>query len=270
MKIFGFALLSMLYMCSAPSADVDNIGEMRIEKETYADDQSVSNLQEPATEQKIIKTGRLRFETQDLSQTRDRVLKAVETTKGYVQNENSGKEYSGIFQELELRIPTQHFQKALDLISEGIPFFDEKSVSRRDVTEEFIDLEARLKAKRELETRYLELLKKANSVKDILEIERELSVIREEIEAKQGHLNYLSKQVSYSTLTVNFYKVSVENGVTTSYGSKIVQAIKGGWQGISTFLLGLIYIWPFIIILLILIFLFRKWQKRNAKRNSSI
>ncbi|MGO4912396.1 DUF4349 domain-containing protein [Leeuwenhoekiella sp. W20_SRS_FM14] len=271
MKILGFTLLSLMYMCGSPSSEVENIGAMHIENDVYADEQPAPNLQVADIEQKIIKTGRIRFETQDLIQTRTQVLKAVEASNGYVQNENSGKDYSGNFQELELRIPTQNFQKALDLISDGVAFFDEKSISRRDITEEFIDLEARLKAKRELEMRYLDLLKKANSVKDILEIERELSVIREEIESKQGRLNYLSKQVSYSTLTVNFYKISVENGITKSYGSKILQAIKGGWQGISTFLLGLIYIWPFIIILIVAIFLLRRWQKRNAKkRNSSI
>lgn len=267
MKVLGFWLLSMIYMCSSGNSDENYAAtEVAFEEEMVQAD--MADDVEADVEQKIIKTGSLRFETQDLAQTRAKILKAVEATNGYVQNERSGKDYTGNYQEMQVRIPSKNFQQALELISQGVAYFDEKSVSQRDVTEEFIDLEARLKAKRELENRYLELLKKASSVKEILEIERELSVIREEIESKEGRLKYLSNQVSYSTLSIYFYKTEVENGITQSYGSKMLQAVKGGWQGISTFVLGLIYIWPFILLVILVIFLIRRWQKRkNAPKS---
>jgi len=272
MKILGFWLLSMIYMCSSgSSSEIENIGEMQMESDTFDafQERTVQTNDAAAdVQQKIIKTGNLRFETQDLAKTRAQILKAVDATKAYVENERTGKDYRGNYQKLQLRIPSKNFQQALELISQGVEFFEEKSISQRDVTEEFIDLEARLKAKRELENRYLELLKKASSVKEILEIERELSVIREEIESKEGRLKYLSKQVSYSTLNIYFYKTDVETGVTKSYGSKILQAFKGGWQGISTFVLGLIYIWPFILLVILSIFLIRRWQKRKSRKNT--
>ncbi|MCC4212213.1 DUF4349 domain-containing protein [Leeuwenhoekiella parthenopeia] len=267
MKILGFWLLSMIYMCSSGSSDESYAAADAAYEEEMAQPELADDV-EADVEQKIIKTGNLRFETQDLAETRAQILKAVNTTKGYVENERTGKDYRGSYQELQLRVPAENFQQALELISQGVEFFEEKSISQRDVTEEFIDVEARLKAKRELENRYLELLKKASSVKEILEIERELSVIREEIESKEGRLKYLSKQVSYSTLNVYFYKTEVESGVTKSYGSKMLQAVKGGWQGISTFVLGLIYIWPFIILVILVIFLIRRWQKRKSQKNT--
>jgi hypothetical protein len=164
---------------------------------------------------------------------------------------------------LEIRIPTINFQKTIDSISNYVSFFDTKRISARDVTEEFIDLEARLKAKQTLEKRYLELLSKANNVKEMLEIERELSNIREEVEAKQGRLKYLQSQVSLSTLNIEFYKINVETGVAISYGSKMWNALKSGFNGISLFFLGILHVWPFIILLIIGGFILKRWINKK-------
>lgn len=216
------------------------------------------------TTQKIIRNANLRFETQDLEKTRLQVLTAIKKADGYVQNDNSGKDYNHLYQQLTVRIPSKNFQQTIDDIAQGVAYFDERTISQRDVTEEFIDLNARLKAKRALEMRYLELLKKAASVKEMLEIESELSQIREEIEAKEGRLNYLSNQVSLSTVYVHFYRVTSDQGITQSYGSKITNALKSGWNGISVFFLGLLHIWPFLILLgFSAYFIHRKLRKRK-------
>ena len=97
----------------------------------------------------------------------------------------------------------------------------------------------------------------------MLEIERELSQIREEIEAKQGRLKYLQSQVSLSTLEIEFYKDEVTTQVTNSYGSKMVNALKSGWNGVSVFFLGLLHLWPFLILLGIGAFFMRRTFKGN-------
>lgn len=223
-----------------------------------------SALPQQQQEQKIIQTAHLRFETKDLDKTHQKIQRLVSENQGFIQNDNAGKSYRDVYREMTVRIPTTHFQQTIDSISDGISFFDQKSISRKDVTEEFVDLNARLKAKKELETRYLELLKQAKNVKEMLEIERELSKIREEIEARQGRLNYLENQVSFSTVSIYFYKTTAENiGVTTSYGTKMWNAVKSGWNGISIFFLGLIHIWPFIVLLLIGIYLLRRYLKKK-------
>jgi len=218
------------------------------------------------TAQKIIKTGKLRFETQDMAATHTQILAVIKNSEGYVQNDNSGKEsYGSVFHNLTVRVPTRNFQIALDGISKGVTYFDEKTISQKDVTEEFVDLNARLKAKRALEDRYINLLSKAKNVKEMLEIESELAEIREEIEAKQGRLKYLQSQVSLSTLHIYFYKNEVTTQVTNSYGSKIVDALKSGWNGVSEFFLGLLHIWPFLILLIISAFFMRRWMKKKDK-----
>ncbi|MBL4662625.1 MAG: DUF4349 domain-containing protein [Flavobacteriaceae bacterium] len=217
-------------------------------------------------DQKIIKTAHLRFETQGLENTHKKILASTKALNGFVSTDNSGKNYNEYFRNITIRIPTENFQKFIDDISKGVNYFDQKDISRRDVSEEFVDLNARLKAKRELEKRYLELLTQARNVKEILEIERELSQIREEIEAKQGRLNYLKDKVSLSTINIQFYKYTHETGVTVSYGQKIKNALSGGWDGISVFFIGLLYLWPLLLFMMIIILLIRRWMKRKKRK----
>lgn len=216
-------------------------------------------------EQKIIKTAHLAFETKNLDETHKKILQLVQQNKGFLQTDSQNKSYNQVTQSLVIRVPTQNFNTMLEGISEGVDFFDQKDISRKDVSEEFVDLTARLKAKRELENRYLELLKKAKNVKEMLEIERELSNIREEIEAKQGRLNYLQNKVSLSTLHIEFYKTTQVKGTSLSYGQKIMNSLKGGWNGISVFFLGVLYLWPLFLLAFIVIWLLRRYLKRKKE-----
>lgn len=234
-------------------------------------EETISNESSEISEQKIIKTARLSFETQEVVATYNRIIQLAEQHKAIIQNDNSGKGYNRITRNITLRVPTENFQSFINGVSEGVAYFDLQDISRQDVTEEFVDLEARLKAKRELEKRYLELLSQAKNVKEMLEIERELSKIREEIEAKQGRLKYLQSRVSMSTVHIEFYKITAETGITQSYGQKIKNALQGGWDGVSVFFLGIIYLWPlFVLAVLVLLFVriivLRK--RKNKKPNN--
>ncbi|MEJ2112634.1 MAG: DUF4349 domain-containing protein [Flavobacteriaceae bacterium] len=267
MKALLYLFIILLPLaCSNNSSNADSeesnereLSETVLQEAVSDNAMMVSKSSVPSTfDQKIIKNSDLRFETEDLDKTYNKIIQFVKQNEGFIQNDNSNKSGNRMSRNLEIRIPTINFQKTIDSISNYVSFFDTKRISARDVTEEFIDLEARLKAKQTLEKRYLELLNKANTVKEMLEIERELSNIREEIEAKQGRLKYLSDQVSLSTLNIEFYKITSKTGATVSYGSKMWRAIKSGFNGLSIFFLGLLNIWPFIIIMIIAFFAIRR------------
>jgi Domain of unknown function (DUF4349) len=220
-------------------------------------------------EPKIIKTADLRFETDDLDKTYNQVELAIKKYKVTIQNDSEGKNYNSIFKNLILRVPSQNFDAFIKDISKGVSYFDTKEISSDDVTEEFIDVASRIKTKKALENRYLELLKKATKVSEMMEVEKQLSAIREEIEAKEGRLKYLKNRVAMSTVTLNFYKtIAQESGATVSYGTKIGNAIKSGFNGISSFFIWLLEVWPFIIILVALIYLLRKRFKKKIKKEN--
>jgi hypothetical protein len=224
-----------------------------------------SNLENKSIEQKIIKNGNLKFETSNLETTYEQIKTAVKKGGAIIQNDSEGKDYGTIYRRITVRIPSENFDAFIKEISTGVDYFDNKEISAQDVTEEYIDIDARLKAKKKLENRYLELLSKATKMSEMLAIEAQLSAIREEVEAKEGQLRYLQSQVSLSTITIEFYKtVAEESGVTISYGAKIWNAFKSGFYGISSFFLTLLEIWPFIIIATALFYFIRKrFKKKN-------
>lgn len=160
-----------------------------------------------------------------------------------------------------MRVLNENFEQLVNEVSAGVGYFDHKNIFSQDVTEQYIDLEARLKAKKELENRYLELLKKANKISEILEIEKELSILREEIESQEGQFNYLKNRIALSTLEIRFYIKTPNNKIGQSYGSKMWHSIKSGLDLISSFFLGLLYIWPFLILVVAIIYYFKRRKK---------
>ncbi|MDD5148933.1 MAG: DUF4349 domain-containing protein [Flavobacterium sp.] len=275
-KVFLFLMLILSFSsCKKAEEAVANEQIMSIKlppKEKAASsslyDKLDSSVKEDSKtiEQKIIKTGNIRFETSDLETTFNQIQTAVKKHNAIIQNDIEGKDYESVFRKIIVRVPSRNFDLFLNDISKGVSYFDNKEISSQDVTEEYIDIDARLKAKRVLESRYLELLKKANKVSEMLEIEAQLSSIREEIEAKEGQLRYMQSQVSMSTITVEFYKtVAEKSGVTVSFGTKIWNAITSGFNGFSSFLIGLLSIWPFLIMLAAVAYFIRKRFKKKTK-----
>ena len=266
-------LLALLASCSETVGNAEADSAYKLEGLAMSDEsmpvtRQLNTSPAPPSEQKIIQNARLEFETPDVSLTHARILSLVEEFDGFVQNDNSGKTPGRLFRQMNVRVPASRFNAFIDSVSVGIRYFDQKEISRRDVTEEFIDLEARLKTKRELEQRYRQLLSKAQNVKEILEIERELSKIREDIESQQGRLEYLKSQVAMSSLNIGFYETVADTGVTVSYGRKMINAFKGGWNGISVFFIGLIYLWPLFLLILIGLLILRSYLKRKKRITS--
>jgi hypothetical protein len=222
------------------------------------------------TAKKIIKNGSISFETSNIALTRKNILNAVKKLGGYIDEDNetldgdsNRKEY-----ELKIRVPAKNFDLVLDTVSSNAYKIDSKNISISDVTTQYIDEKARLDNKKALEQRYLQLLAKATKIAEMLEIENKLADIRSEIESVQGQLNYLNKQVVYSSLDVTFYttqpaQVNSGDGI----GYKFKTAIADGWKTLQNLFFGLISLWPVILILLVIVWLFRRWRKgRRAKK----
>lgn len=218
---------------------------------------------EPATDRKIIKTGDIRFQTRDLQETEKLILAAVDELEGYIAGNNTYNSEDRITQNITVRVPAHRFDTLLGMVSANARKIDYKNIHTQDVTEEFIDIEARLRTKKELEARYLELLKKAVKVEEIVAIEKELGALRADIESIEGRLKYLSNQVNMSTLTIEFYQIT---GTTLNFSSKIGNALVAGWRLLLAFLVGLVNLWPFIlIVLVVLLWFFRVRKVKSIK-----
>lgn len=156
MKIVTFFLLLILPLAcfTNPGVDSEVSAPVRFEMEQGKVSQInalVAVEDAEFTNQKLIKESYLSFETNNLNKTYSSIMSFVKVNRGFVQNDNASKSYDRQSRNLTIRIPTENFQKTIDSISTIVNYFDTKQVSLRDVTEEFIDVEARLKAKFELE-----------------------------------------------------------------------------------------------------------------------
>lgn len=224
------------------------------------DREIVTQDQSSKIERKLIKTGSISFETKDLSATRETMQDALKKYQGYMVRDNQYTATDRISVNISVRVPAKDFDVFLDHISKGVKTFDTKNVQVADVTEQFVDAESRLKTKQALEKTYLNILKKARTVREILDVERELSNVRGAIEATQGRLQYLKSQVSLSTLNITFYKKV--KGEETGFSSTIKEAFKEGGTKVKAFIVSIISFWPFIIVLLLVALLVRKKIKK--------
>lgn len=258
-----FKALSMEYA----AADTTAV-EADMQAPAAASFKNYSNDKEESPEvitPKIIKNARLRFQTSNVDTTTTAVQQLVKKYKGNIQRDLQEHEDYRLSHSMSVRVPSANFDVFIADLSKGVDYYDNKEISSEDVTEEYVDIMARVKTKKQLENRYYELLKKANKVSEMLEIEQKLSEIREEIEAKEGRLKYLQTKVSMSTIDLYFYKeIAQGTSKRQSYGSKIIASLGTGFNSISYFLLAILDNWPLILIFVIaFVFIRRKLKKRK-------
>ncbi|WP_161554553.1 DUF4349 domain-containing protein [Sinomicrobium soli] len=211
-------------------------------------------------ERKLIKEGNIEFRTDDLGATREIIYQAADKYNTYIASDQEFNNPGSKRNTLTVRVPADNFDAFLEEITRDVDQLDHKQINVRDVTEEFLDIQARLKTKKELEIRYLELLKQAKNVTEILEIEKQAGILRSEIESVEGRLEYLKNRVSFSTLTISFYETLPGH---TGFGHEFRQGFRNGWDNLVWFFVALTNVWPFVLIGVVLFLVIRKWRKRR-------
>lgn len=229
-------------------------------------DKAQRNIQIDQSKRKIIKEGELVFETRDFNKTKAFINNSVAEVQGYIAEETQDKYNDKVETRAVIRIPAENFDKFVEKLSASAEVIDRKNIKALDVTEEYVDLEARLKTRKDIENRYRQLLGQAKKVDDVLNIEKQIGEVREQIESAEGKLKYFNDRIAYSTLTVVYYEK-----MTSSIGfvSKFIQGLSSGWKNFLLFIVFLANIWPFIIIPIIAIIIFRKVKKKWALRKTS-
>ncbi|MCB9252142.1 MAG: DUF4349 domain-containing protein [Flavobacteriales bacterium] len=209
----------------------------------------------------LIKTGYLDLEVKDYAGYRNEVESLVNKYGGYLGNETEENQTYRISNRMTLRIPAASFSTIMKGLETNSIRIDGRRIEVEDVGEEYADLEARIKAKKAVQERYLSILQKAVKIDDILEVEEKLRVIREETEAAQGRLKYLSNQINFCTIHLYFYK-TIDANYTPPAGpgfiSRLWKGVVKGWEAVLNFTIGVVYLWPLWAVVAIIIFIFRK------------
>lgn len=259
-------VMLMLFSCENDKPVARDKEDVYVTEALYEDrsEEGVNVLMDrpyPADE-KLIKMGSLEMKVSDLGETKvalAKILKTVEarTTAEMMRDTEDRKEM-----QLTIRVPAHRFDSLMMALEKLALRVDQQNISTDNVTEEFIDVEARLRTKRELENRYRELLQQARSVADLLAIEGQLASVRGEIESMEGRLKYLNDEVAMSTIQLTYYEAL---GVDFGFGGKFVTSLQEGWDNLLGFMIFLVRIWPFTIMVGVGgIWLVRKTRRRPA------
>jgi hypothetical protein len=197
--------------------------------------------------QKIIKTGRMGIRVARIAEAKRRVDSLTAVYRGYYADENYNDGYRFELT-LTIRVPFAQFDAFTAALEAGKGEVLYKNISARDIGEEYLDTEIRLANKRGYLERYREILRRANTIKEIMEVEQYVRRLEEEIESAQGRLRYLDNQASYSTLVLTLSTEQIAVPDRDSFWSRLKEAFSTGWSGIVTFFIGLVYLWPLLLI----------------------
>jgi glucan-binding YG repeat protein len=164
--------------------------------------------------QMVIYQADLQLRVKKFEQTLQNIEEQVAKYGGYISESNVSKD--GVEQvsgQITVRIPQKNFQAFLRDAEGQAAEVLQRNITGTDVTEEYVDLESRLKSKRVVEERLTSFMKTAQKTEDLLKISADLAAVQEEIETIQGRMKYLENQTSLSTIHISLFenKVIVPN-----------------------------------------------------------
>ncbi len=203
-------------------------------------------------ERKVIHTADLSGEVDDLEKGTIAAKKLIEQYGAYITQQNFSSNSYQIQQNLSIRVPQENFQTLLDALSAQARYVDYQNIRAQDVTEEYFDLQTRLKTKKTVRDRYIEILRdQAKTVEEILLAEEQIRVVQEEIESREGRLRFLQDQVSMSTINFNLYETVSTKGIQQAhFGRRLLDSLDTGWSTFLEFLLAIVGIWPILLLLI--------------------
>ncbi len=212
-------------------------------------------------DRKIVSTASLTMEVKSVQTAFDAITKIVQASQGFISSSStydSGGRKNG---EMTVRVPQKNFYSTIEQI-ETLGTVKSRQISGQDVTEEFIDLGARLDNLKKQETRLQEILKNATTVKDVLEVEHELERVRGEIERLTGRLNYLNQSIEMSTITVSAREPAPITGQGWGITDALREAVQGFIESVNGIIIFIGFILP-IVVFIALVYVIALWIKRK-------
>ena len=157
-------------------------------------------------ERKIIWTGDTSLIVADVAESLGKVEALAKDLGGYVVNSSSWYEEEALWARLTIRVPAEEFDTTLARLKDLAIRVERRNVTTQDVTEEYTDLDARLRNLEATETELLELMtevrERTSKAEDVLAVHRELSIIRGQIEQVKGRMQYLAKMTAMATINI--------------------------------------------------------------------
>jgi hypothetical protein len=222
---------------------------------------------------KMIKTAECRFQVEDMKKSKESIVSSIKKYSAYIENSNLEFQNPMLEEHLTIRVLNDYFEDLLGEIITQAAYVNYQKVNSDDVSKEFVDLESRLKTKREVQRRYEDILRqKTGSIEELLKTEKQIGELQEEIEAAEGQLKFLNEKVRYSTIKLEIYQIAerhvAEVKPQSDLPNKFSQAFLTGLSGLTEVIVGITYLWPFLVIGLASWFIWKRRKKLATKLNA--
>ena len=226
----------------------------------------------PADKRKVIRTGRLDLAIKSYDETRDRLAAIVQQAGGYIDSTQVSHHRGAVSSAtIVLRIPSEGFASTLTQLR-ALGEVASEHTDARDVTDEYVDVAARLASAKVLEKRLLELVaERTGTIENVLAVERELARVRGEIEGFEGKIRQWDDQIAMSTLTLGLSTETPELAAPDrSLGERIsdgfsssIEALRDFGSGLAIALVALL---PWLILGVPAFLVGRRLWRRRVKR----
>jgi hypothetical protein len=232
---------------------------------------------QPPFDRKVIRNADLDLEAETPEETQHKITAIAESNGGFVvessQSSSDLQSAARDFVSMTIRVPAEKFEKALDEIRNAGGRVVSENLKGQDVTEEFIDIDARLKAKKALEAQFMDIMKRASSIQEALNVQGQLAEVRTDIEKIEGRKRFLENQSSLSTIKVQVQTPRVFAANSQGFSGRLGDSFETGLGVAMNFILGLVTffvaVFPFALFIgLPSAFVFRYFWKRQTRPKS--
>ncbi|MBU7017462.1 MAG: DUF4349 domain-containing protein [Theionarchaea archaeon] len=240
------------------NVDTPNLEEEREEVKVVAESASRSIFLSPwvrsfnqkdtdvSVEEKLIKSSVIYLEVEIYDEVFTRIKEIVSLYKGYIsesdERDSEGWKYGYII----IRVPREYFEAIIEDLK-ALGEVDVAKITVQDVTEEYVDLEARLTNLKKQEERYLEVLAVATTVDEILKVENQLERIRGDIESYEGKMRYLDDSIDYATIRVDMKEPETEK-FEIGLGDALRRAFQAFFSALRAVIIFLGYLIPLVFV----------------------
>ncbi|MFK8044588.1 MAG: DUF4349 domain-containing protein [Crocinitomicaceae bacterium] len=230
----------------------------------------VKKVENPGLNRKMIWKAQAEFQVEDMEKSSKNIADLCKKQNAFISEMSMTSNSHRIENNMQIRVKNDGFNDLISQLKAESIYTEKLEIKSNDVTEEFVDIESRLKTKKDVRDRYISILRnKTGSISDVIEAEEAIRRITEEIEAKEGRLRYLKDQVSFSTISLTIYQTVVferaPDKYEKSYADDMADSFGNGWSFISLLFLGIINIWPLILGGIIVLIWLRFRKKKQMK-----
>ncbi|MCM3667587.1 DUF4349 domain-containing protein [Mesobacillus maritimus] len=183
----------------------------KVEEQLSKEERQTSDSKQISNSRMVIHNADLELKVKNYSKTQEAVeSKAIEYGGYLVESSTSHFNQDQLSGRMTFRIPEQKFFPFLNDIESAAAKVINRHVTGQDVTEEYVDLESRLRSKQSVEKRLMEFMKNAKETEDLLKISSDLAKVQEEIEQLMGRMHYLENQTAFSTVSIGMEETEIE------------------------------------------------------------